>query len=205
MVQSGELVEIDALVFSSGDSYVVDDETERVIWLWHGINASPDEKGSAAAIAKKWDEKRGKASRVITIDQGDATDDAHRFKKKCAELGGLKIVDKNIAESFLTHWEKEKTPPMLFKVSSEEVGGDINAMEYIQVELKRENLDSDDVMLLFIPDEDKTYIWVGKGANVKEKIKGGQVARSFDKDMPGVQDEIFIEDGDEPDEFWSYF
>ncbi|MHA1681992.1 MAG: hypothetical protein ACTSUE_13720 [Promethearchaeota archaeon] len=205
MVDKGELKEIDKLIFSSGDTYVVDDETGGIIWLWHGKNASPDEKGTAAAIAKKLDEGRGKNSKVVAIDQGDFGADAQRFKTLCMEAGGLKVVDKNIAESFLSHWEKEKVPPILFKVSSEEVGGDINAMEYVQVELKKESLDPDDVMILFVPDEDKTYVWVGSGANVREKIKGGQVARSFDKDMPGVQDEIFIDEGDEPEDFWKHF
>ncbi|MHA1792289.1 MAG: hypothetical protein ACTSVI_06560 [Promethearchaeota archaeon] len=202
-IEKGELKKIDKLIFSTGDSYLLDDGNN--IWLWHGMNASVDEKGSAAALAKKIDEERGKESRVITIDQGDTTENAIKFKKICAELGGLKIMDKNIAESFLTHFEKEKTPPILFKISGEEVGGDINAMEYIQVERKKENLDPDDVMLLFVPDEDKTYVWIGSGASVKEKVKGGQVARQFDKDMPGVQDEIFINEGEEPEEFWKYF
>ncbi|MHA1715595.1 MAG: hypothetical protein ACTSXP_08110, partial [Promethearchaeota archaeon] len=196
MINKGELQEIDKLIFSSGDSYIVDDGSK--IWLWHGKNASVDEKETAAVTAKKLDDERGGRAKIITVEQGEFSADARRFKAFCSEHGGLKVMDKNLAESFLVHYEKEKIPPSLFKVSSEEFEG-INSIEYVQVDLKKENLDSDDVMLLFVPNEDKTYIWVGKGANVKEKVRGGQIARQFDKDLPGVQQEIFIDEGEEPD------
>lgn len=208
MINKGELKELpeQKAVFSSGDSYLVDSvDIDGNIWLWHGKNASPDEKGTAAAAAKKLDDEKGGKPKVITIDQDDFTPNSRRFRSLCNEhLEGLMIVEKNLAESFLVHYEKEKVPPSLFKVSSEEFET-INDIQYVQVPLKKESLDPDDVMLLFIPDEDKTYVWAGSQANVKEKVTGGKIARQFDKKMPGVQEEIFIDQGDEPEEFWSYF
>nr|MDO8118230.1 hypothetical protein [Candidatus Sigynarchaeota archaeon] len=202
MVNKGELQEIDKLIFSSGDSYVVDEG--NTIWLWHGKNASPDEKATAAVSAKKMDDERGGKPKVIAIDQGDFTPHARRFKELCSENGGLKIMDKNIAESFLTHFTKASIPPVMFKVSSEEYGGDINAMEYVQVPAKKENLDSDDVMVLYVYDANTCFIWIGKGANVKERVVARRVAMNFEKDLPGDQKEVFMEEGEEVPDFWKY-
>lgn len=202
MIEKGTLKQQEKLVFSSGDSYIVDDD--KIIWLWHGKNASPDERGSAAAHAKKMDDERGGKPKVIAIDQDDFTADARRFKALCGEHGGLIIVDKDLAESFLTKVEKRSMPPVLFKISSEEFGGDINAMESVQVPAKKENLDSDDVMVLWVHDANTTYVWTGKNSNVKERVVARRVAMNVEKEFPGDQKEVFIEEGEEPLEFWTY-
>ena len=203
MVEKGELVEIDKFVFSSGDSYVVDDG--KTIWLWHGKKASVDEKATAATSAERIDEDtRGGKAKVIALDQGDFSANMRRFKALAGD-NGLVVLDKNIAESFLKKVVVEQEPPILFKVSSEEVDGDINAIEYVQVDIAKSNLDSDDCMLLFVPMEEKTYVWVGNKANIKEKVTAGKIARQFDKNRAGVQKEIFIDEGDEPDDFWKHF
>ena len=202
-VVKGELEEIDKFVFTSGDSYVVDDGD--TIWLWHGKNASVDEKATAATSAERIDEDtRGGKAKVIALDQGEFSANMRRFKALAGDEG-LLVLDKNIAESFLKKVEKPIEEPLLFKVSSEEVGGDINAIEYVQVPLDKSNLDPDDCMLLFVPMEETTYVWVGSKANIKEKVTAGKVARQFDKNRAGVQKEIFIDEGDEPDDFWKQF
>ncbi|MBN2152188.1 MAG: hypothetical protein JW839_12125 [Candidatus Lokiarchaeota archaeon] len=202
IVEKGTEKEIPSLVFTTGDSYIVDNGD--VIWLWHGNNASVDEKGSAAAIAKKMDDARGGKPKVIAIDQGDDTPDAKKFKALCSEQGGLKIVEKDLAESFLKRVVKENQPPALFKVSSEEAGGNINAVEFVQVPAKKENLDPDDCMVLWVPEINTSFIWVGEQSNVKERVLAGQLARKFDKDTPGVQKEVFVDQGQEPANFMKF-
>lgn len=202
MIEGGKEKEIPGLVFTTGDSYIVDNDD--IIWIWHGKNASVDEKATAAAIAKKIDDSRGGKPKVIAIDQGDETADHARFKALCGELGGLKIVDKDIAESFLRKVVKEHQPPALFKISSEEAGGNINAVEFVQVPAKKENLDPDDCFVLWVPEINTTFIWVGEQSNVKERVLAGQLARKFDKDTPGVQKEVFVDQGKEPSNFLKF-
>jgi len=202
MIEKGVEKEIPGLVFTTGDSYIVDNDS--IIWIWHGKNASVDEKGAAAAIAKKMDDARGGKPKVIAIDQEDNTPDHKKFKELCAEQGGLKIVDKDLAETFLKKVVKEHQPPALFKISSEEAGGNINAVEFVQVPLKKESLDPDDCMVLWVPEINTSFIWVGDQSNVKERVLAGQLARKFDKDTPGVQKEVFVDQGKEPANFMKF-
>jgi hypothetical protein len=202
MVEKGTEKVIPGLVFTTGDSYIVDNGD--IIWIWHGKNASVDEKGSAAAIAKKIDDSRGGKPKVIAIDQEDDTPDHKKFRVICSEQGGLKIVDKDLAESFLKKVVKAHQPPALFKVSSEEAGGNINAVEFVQVPAKKENLDPDDCMVLWVPEINTTFIWVGDQSNVKERVLAGQLARKFDKDTPGIQREIFVDQNKEPANFLKF-
>ncbi len=201
-IEKGTEKEIPSLVFTMGDSYIVDNG--EIIWIWHGKNASVDEKGSAAVIAKKIDDSRGGKPKVIAIDQEDDTPDHTKFRALCSEKGGLKIVDQNLAESFLTKHVKEHQPPVLFKISSEEAGGNINAVEFVQVPLKKESLDPDDCMVLWVPEINTSFIWVGDQSNVKERVLAGQLARKFDKDTPGVQKEVFVDQGKEPANFMKF-
>jgi hypothetical protein len=201
-IEKGTEKEIPSLVFTTGDSYIVDNG--EIIWIWHGKNASVDEKGSAAVIAKKIDDSRGGKPKVIAIDQEDNTPDHTKFRALCAEQGGLKIVDQNLAESFLTKHVKEHQPPALFKISSEEAGGNINAVEFVQMPAKMASLDPDDCFVLWVPEINTSFIWVGEQSNVKERVLAGQLARKFDKDTPGVQKEVFVDQGKEPSNFLKF-
>ena len=75
----------------------------------------------------------------------------------------------------------------------------LDDIKFVQVPLKRSSLDSEDVFLL--DTFDIVYIWQGSQASVREKVVGGRVARKFDAERVGYQREIFVEEGDEPEEF----
>lgn len=191
-LEKGALKKIDQAVFTAGDTYVVD--KGNVIYVWIGKDASVDEKFSAAHVATMIDSQRGGTPKIVTIDQGH---ESKEFKLAC---GSIKVVDKDVAESILTHYEKPIEKPVLYRVSSEEYES-INDIEYIQVPLKKDSLDSEDVFLLDDRQNDNTYIWVGKTAHVKEKVVAGRVARAFDAERAGIQNEIFVTEGEEPEEF----
>ncbi|MHA1273485.1 MAG: hypothetical protein ACTSQP_03145 [Promethearchaeota archaeon] len=196
LINQGELQEINKPVFSTGDVYLVDDE--KTIYIWLGSKCSVDEKTSGAALARKLDQERGGAAKIITVDQGQETPE---FLKLINEnLGPMKIVEKNIAKTLLKDvstgdWAGfEEWKNILYRVSSEEFE-DINSMKMIQVPFSKDSLDSEDC---FIADlGNKIYIWHGKNCNVKEKVKAGQWARAIDAERAGLQNEVIFEEGDD--------
>ncbi len=191
-IEKGDLKKIDKPVFTTGDSYLVDFGSH--IWIWIGKNSSVDEKFTAARLSTVIDVSRRGTPSITTIDQGDEPKELREL------LGGLKIVEKDVAESLLTKVEKEVWEPVLYRISSEEFET-INDIVYTQVPCKKESLDSEDVFLLDDRTNDKTYIWIGKDANVKEKVVAGQIARRFEVERAGVQEEIFIDEGEETADF----
>jgi ribosomal protein S27AE len=192
LIEKGELKKIDQPVFTTGDSYIVDAGSK--IWIWIGEHASVDEKFSAAHLSTVIDVSRRGEPKVISVEQGT---EPHELRTL---LGGLKVVDKNVAETLLKKVEKEIYEPVLYRISSEEFET-INDIIYKQVPCTKDSLDSEDVFLLDDRTNDKTYIWIGSKSNVKEKVIAGQIARKFEVERAGVQEEIFIEEGEEPEEF----
>ena len=205
MINQGELVEIDKPVFSKGDTYIAVDEDTKKIYIWLGSKCSVDEKGTAAAEARKIDDGPmfNGSAKIITLDEGDESPD---FLKK---IGPMKIVNKNLAKTMLKDVStgefagQSEHINALYKVSSEEFEGGINTIKYVQVPFKKESLDPDDVMVADMGTE--IWVWQGKEANVKEKVKGIQIAREFDADRAGGQrPKVFMQDQDD-EEFLGIF
>ena len=195
MIELGNLKEINKLIFSSGDVYLVDDE--RTIYVWIGNKCSVDEKTAGAAQARTLDQQRGGAAKIITVDQGQ---EPKEFMKAINLMGAMKIVEKNYAKTLLKDvttgdWAGfHEWKNMLYRVSSEEFE-DINAMKMIQVPFKRESLEAEDC---FVADlGNKVYIWQGSNSTVKERVKAGQWARAIDADRAGLQQETIYEEGDD--------
>ena len=176
-------------VFSTGDTYIVD-AGDR-IWIWLGEKTTVDEKFAGAFISDLLDKERRGAPDVETVEQGK---ESIEFRKA---VGGMRIVDADLAKSILKRVEKETHPVVLYRVSSEEYDT-LEDVQFIQVPLSKKSLDSEDVFL--IDTYDKVYIWQGKNCSVREKVVGGRLARKFDVERVGVQEEVFVEEGDEPDE-----
>lgn len=189
MVEEGRLTPVDKPVFSRGDTYVVDADDK--IWIWIGSNSTVDEKFVGALLADKMDKERKSRPSVRTVEEGKEP------KEFLALVKGMKIVDKDLAKSILKKVEVEKHEPVMYKISAEEYEK-LEDVKFVQVPLSKESLSSDDVFL--IDTWDKIYIWQGKNASVKEKVAGGRIARMFDAERAGVQKEIFVEEGDEPEE-----
>lgn len=195
LIDQGNLKEINKLIFSSGDVYLLDDE--RTIYVWIGNKCSVDEKTAGAAQARSLDQQRGGAAKIITVDQGQ---ESGEFMKIINPLGAMKVVEKNYAKTLLkdvttgdfaqfNEWKN-----VLYRVSSEEFE-DINAMKMIQVPFKKESLASEDC---FVADlGNKVYIWQGNACSVTEKVKAGQWARNIDADRAGLQQETIFEEGDD--------
>ena len=195
LIDQGNLKEINKLIFSSGDVYLLDDE--KTIYVWIGNKCSVDEKTAGAVQARTLDQQRGGAAKIITVDQGQ---EPREFMKTINPMGAMKIVEKNYAKTLLKDvttgdWAGfHEWKNVLYRASSEEFE-DINAMKMIQVPFKKESLDSEDC---FIADlGNKVYIWQGKTSTVKERVKAGQWARAIDADRAGLQQETIYEEGDD--------
>ena len=195
MIDKGELKEVKKPVFSTGDTYLLDDE--RTIYVWIGSKCSVDEKTAGAAQARKLDQERGGAARIITVDQNQETSE---FLKLVNTMGAMKVVEKNIAKTLLkdvstgdwagfSEWKN-----VLYRVSSEEFDG-INTMKMIQVPFSKDSLESEDCYVADLGN--KVYIWHGGDSNVKERVKSGQWAREIDADRAGLQNETIYEEGDD--------
>ncbi|MBN1801947.1 MAG: hypothetical protein JW891_10600 [Candidatus Lokiarchaeota archaeon] len=195
LVDKGELKQIDKLVFSTGDVYLIDDE--KTIFIWIGSKCSVDEKTSGAAQARKLDQERGGAAKIITVDQNQETAE---FLKLIASKGTMKIVEKNIAKTMLKDVMTgdfagfTEHVNVLYRVSSEEFE-DINAMKMIQVPFSKDSLDSEDCFVLDMGTD--VYVWQGNACNVKERVKSGQWARQIDADRAGEQNKTICEEGDD--------
>lgn len=195
MIDKGNLKQIDKPVFSTGDVYLLDDQ--NTIFVWIGSKCSVDEKTTGAAEARRLDQERGGAAKIITIDQGQETPE---FLKLISSMGAMKIVEKNIAKTMLldvttgdfagfSEWKN-----VLYRVSAEEFG-DVNGMKMIQVPYSKDSLDSEDCYILDLGT--KIYIWQGNACNVKEKVKAGQWARNLDSERAGAQNEAIFEEGND--------
>ena len=195
LINQGELKEINKPVFSTGDVYLIDDDS--TIFIWIGSKCSVDEKTTGAAQARSLDQERGGAAKIITVDQNQETAE---FLKLIASLGPMKIVEKNVAKTMLKDVMTgdfagfTEHVNVMYRVSSEEFE-DINAMKMVQVPYSKDSLDTEDCFVLDFGTG--VYVWQGNACNVKEKVKSGQWARGIDADRAGDQNEEIFEEGDD--------
>jgi len=205
MVNQGELEELSKSVFSKGDAYIAVDIEGKKVYIWLGSKCSVDEKGVAAAEARRIDDSElfNGAAKIVTYDEGDESPEF------LAKLGGLRIVNKNFAKTMLKNVStgefayQDEHVKALFKVSSEEFEGGVDAIKYTQVPFEKASLDSDDCIIADLGTE--IWVWQGKNSNVKEKVKAMQVAREYDADRAGAQTPKVFMEGDGDEEFLAVF
>ncbi len=199
IVWKGDLKRINKPIFSTGDAFVLDND--KTIYIWLGIYCSVDEKGAAAIQSQKLDKDRAGASKIVTIDQGSETPD---FLEAVIKIGGaMRLVEKNFIGSMLVDvdtgaWAGHMTHVnALYRVSSEEFEGDLNAMKFLQVPFEKGSLDGEDVFIADLGDE--ILVWVGSKSNAKEKVMAGKWARQFDTERAGFQKITYYNEGEDAD------
>lgn len=69
-VVKGKLVEIKSAIFANGDTYVVEDPGNKILWIWIGNKSTIDEKFAAAEITQSELIKNHREYEVKTIDEG---------------------------------------------------------------------------------------------------------------------------------------
>ncbi|MEM3585812.1 MAG: hypothetical protein QXO71_00700 [Candidatus Jordarchaeaceae archaeon] len=188
LVKEGGYEQIAQPVFSTGDTYIVD--VGNQIWIWLGEKTTVDEKFAGAFVSKLIDRERRGKPKVETVEQGK---EPIEFRKA---VGAMRIVEADLAKSILKRTAKKTHPIVMYRISGEKYEK-LEDIQFVQVPLSKESLSSDDVFLIDM--YDTVYIWQGKNCSIREKVAGGRLARQLDAERVGVQREIFVEEGEEPD------
>lgn len=173
--------------FAEGDVYLVD--TGKIIYLWCGKAASPDEKFVGAITSVMGDRTRRGHTRLVTVDQGEEP------KEFLALFGGSINVTAQDTEGILRRVALKKRDYKLFRVHIE---GDVSL--FYEVKRNRSSLTSDDVYLL--DTFNKIFIWQGTGSSSKEKETGFLIAQKYDSERAGPQEIIPLLEGEETKEFF---
>ncbi|MFX1483173.1 MAG: hypothetical protein ACFFCP_08290 [Promethearchaeota archaeon] len=189
-IQKGRLVKMrDPGAFGRGDCYLVD--AGMKIYLWIGPNSSVDEKFLTAASAVMKDTSReGKAD----IDRIEGGNEPAEFK---VLFDDFTLTDED-TEGILRKVQMETHEHKLWRVHRES-----DDTLFVEVDLSRDSLKSDDVFLLDA--WDSIFVWRGKNATAREKFDGTILARRYDAERVGVQEIELIEEGQEPQEFLKSF
>lgn len=51
-IVKGKLIEIKSAIFANGDTYIVEDQRNKILWIWIGSKSTIDEKFAAAQISQ---------------------------------------------------------------------------------------------------------------------------------------------------------
>jgi len=150
---------------NKGDVFLLDLGLTLIQWNGHTSGAK-ERRSAMEMIVKIKNDRNGKpSSRVI---EGD--DDDEQFWS-C--LGGKgPIADANELDASVT-----EIAPKLFHVSDASGSMEVTQVAEGQREMKRSLLDNNDVFILDL--NTSVYIWVGSGANAKERSQAMKVATDF--------------------------
>ncbi|XP_055624817.1 gelsolin-like isoform X1 [Toxorhynchites rutilus septentrionalis] len=185
-------------MFFGGDSYVIKYEYNNkrgghgyIIYFWQGKQSTIDEKASAAMHAVRLDnELNGKAVQVRVTQGHEPRHFLKIFKGQLINFsGGQASGFRNIRD----HDTYDVDGTRLFRVRgtcSDDTRAD-------QLPETASSLASDDVFILETPST--TYVWNGVGASDMEKEMAANIVGII---APDQTPEV-IEEGSEPDEFWS--
>lgn len=185
---------------NEGDSFILKADKARV-WCWNGKDARPLEKARANA----WAENMCTMGTVVVLDQGDGDDEVKEFWDY---LGDGTIAPKEDAEPAIAEFA-----PLLYRVDgdpSKELtkvaeGSPIAKTSKVVPSLKKSDLDSGDVFL--VDNGWEIFIWIGKGADLSEKVAAMGAADRYAKIAPRALNlpvEI-VKEGSETDNFNAYF
>ena len=194
--------------FLNGDVYVIDDSKKQdgtmkdasekpKVYIWLGSKAFADDRGVGAWAAKQLDI----AHAEIDIDTEVEGNESSEFKslvnfqvKEGDTPGFLKHVDVNYQDvdyAMFRVWDTDLSD-----------GSSTDDIEIKEVPITKSSLKSDDAFV--IDGWDTLYVWVGKDAQVGEKMAADRLARKFDVDRKRTPIVYTIYEGDEPKGFYDF-
>lgn len=183
--------------FFGGDCYVIlytyqkNKKEFYVIYYWLGLNSTPDEQGTAAAMTVKMDDSLGGAPIQCRVVQGKESEHFMRIFQ-----GRMIVYRGGKASGFRGHQAEvqQSGMPRLFQVR----GVGAQNKKALEVEAVAASLNSNDVFVLILPREG--FLWYGKGCSGDErelaKDLAGRIAPRFADDFTKVLEEK------EPEKFW---
>ena len=184
--------------FYAGDSYIVKyvyenakRKPEYILYFWLGSASTADEKGAAALIVTQMDDELGGAATQVRVVMGkEPTHFIRLFKGKMVIHSGGKasgFKNKKDADSYDTDGVS------LYHIR----GFDEADTRAVQVAETASSLSSGDCFVLLTPGV--MFVWMGKESNMSEQETAVDVAEV----LQGSRKLTKVEEGEEPDEFWS--
>lgn len=184
--------------FWAGDAFIIlykykinPSKDGHFIYFWQGRDASIDEKGASALLAKDLDDEMGGDPVQIRVVMGK--EPAHfltMFKgRMIVHHGGVASGFKSMNESDTFDTDGIS----LFHVR----GSNEFNTRAVQVEEKASVLNGGDCFVLLTPET--MFCWHGVGANDDEKTVAGSIAEV----MKGDRAKTVVEEESEPEEFWN--
>uniref|UniRef100_A0A673MGK3 Villin-1 n=1 Tax=Sinocyclocheilus rhinocerous TaxID=307959 RepID=A0A673MGK3_9TELE len=171
---------------NSNDVFVL--STDKCCYLWYGKGCSGDEREMAKSLAD-----------IISKREKNVIAEGQEPADFWVNLGGKS----QYASSKRLQDENCNITPRLFECSNQT--GRFIATEIAN--FNQDDLDEDDVMLLDIWDQ--VYLWIGKGANDKEKHDAVVTAQEYLKSHPAGRDLdtpiLVVKQGFEPPTFTGWF
>uniref|UniRef100_A0A8C1BQU1 Villin-1 n=1 Tax=Cyprinus carpio carpio TaxID=630221 RepID=A0A8C1BQU1_CYPCA len=171
---------------NSNDVFVL--STDKCCYLWYGKGCSGDEREMAKTLAD-----------IISKREKHVIAEGQEPADFWVNLGGKS----QYASSKRLQEENSSITPRLFECSNQT--GRFIATEITN--FNQDDLDEDDVMLLDIWDQ--VYLWIGKGANDKEKNEAVVTAQEYLKSHPAGRDLdtpiLVVKQGFEPPTFTGWF
>jgi hypothetical protein len=208
-VESKKLKEIKPpFKFMNGDVYLIDDSIKPdgskkdpsespKVYIWLGSKAYADDRGVGAWAAKQLDMERNE----IDIDTEVEGNESDEFKK----LINFSVVEGD-TPGFLKHVEinYQDVDYAMFRVWDTDLtdGSSTDDIEIKEVPLSKNSLKSDDAFV--IDGWDNLYVWVGKDAQVGEKMAADRLARKFDVDRKRHPVIYTVYEGQEPKGFYEF-
>ena len=179
--------------FYDGDSYVVLKFNEKAwdIHYWHGVDATSDETGSAAALTVQLSDNLKLGSRHHLELMNEETDLFMSYFRSGVEYlhGGV--------ESGFNHVEPEVHEPKMLLVKGKRYP------RAFSVPVKAESINEGDCFILDMGD--KIYYFAGLEANIHEKRKAMEIAVNIKNNERKSKAKLFHpreEKGTAEDEFW---
>uniref|UniRef100_A0A8C1WQQ1 Villin-1 n=1 Tax=Cyprinus carpio TaxID=7962 RepID=A0A8C1WQQ1_CYPCA len=171
---------------NSNDVFML--STDKCCYLWYGKGCSGDEREMAKTLA----DIISKREKNVIAEGQEPADFWVNLGGKSQYANSKRLQDENCSIT-----------PRLFECSNQT--GRFIATEITN--FNQDDLDEDDVMLLDIWDQ--VYLWIGKGANDKEKHDAVVTAQEYLKSHPAGRDLdtpiLVVKQGFEPPTFTGWF
>jgi gelsolin len=182
--------------FCTGDSYIVlsavfagsSQRVKRDIYFWIGAGSSQDEYGSAAILTVQLDDRfQGEPiqHREVQYHESDG------FFRLFTPYGGIRYLEGGVASGFRSAANLAST--QLYRVK-----GNRNPV-LSQVPAVGTSLNQGDAFILTSPKA--LFLWIGSGANVREKQKASVIIDFLKPKFKGVPVNR-LEGGETTPEFW---
>lgn len=185
---------LEPTLLDEGDVFILDTGNADV-FVWIGRRASPQEKREAMTKADAYlvENKRPSWTHVERISQGAEPAAFTQYFRTWQAVGETRTrLVRSAHEIRLVH---AVLRPGATKFQLEHVH-----------DFDQEDMNTDDVMLLDVPETNTIYLWIGNGADAEEKQGSGELAQKYEKSH-GREDVniVTLSQGEESEEFKSYF